>query len=148
MHRIDVQLTAAAAMPGQPVDPVPAALAADGLDELVMGFAWRNARHGPLSDPARSLFIDAGPYRWAARMGPERAEVGRGWGDKAAGPGDCTVRGPALGLYLVLWNRLEAGDLAAGLHGDRGPGRAGTVAARRAGDLALTGGRGAGPAQS
>ena len=41
--------------------------------------------------------------------------MGRGWDDTAAGPGDCTVRGRAPELYLVLWNRLEAGDLAAGL---------------------------------
>ena len=65
VHRIDVQLAAtaagaagavaaagAAAGPGRLVDPVPAALAADGIDELLMGFARRGARHGPLSDPA------------------------------------------------------------------------------------------------
>ena len=114
VHRIDVQLAAAAAGPGRTVDPVPAALAADGLDELLMGFARRNARHGPLSDPPRSLFIDASPHRWAVRMGPERAEVDRGWGEGAAGPGDCTVSGPPPELYLVLWNRLEAPGLAAG----------------------------------
>ena len=83
VHRIDVQLTAAAAMPGQPVDPVPAALAADGLDELVMGFARRNARHGPLSDPARSLFIDAG-QRGSARSG-ERGVRGSRTGGRADG---------------------------------------------------------------
>jgi len=156
MHRIDVQLAAAAAGAaagsgtaagsgapagarvagaagaasgaGRPVDPVPAALAADGIDELLMGFARRGARHGPLSDPPRGLFIDAdaggslgaerraggsgdssprasASYRWSARMGPERAEVGRGWDGAAAGPDDCTVSGPAPELYLMLWNR-------------------------------------------
>ncbi len=133
MHRIDVQLAAAAAAagaaagPGQPVDPVPAALAADGIDELLMGFARRGARHGPLSDPPRSLLIDAGDspgpqrraggsggssprastaaHRWAMRMGPERAEVQRGWDAVPAGPDDCTVSGPAPELYLMLWNR-------------------------------------------
>jgi uncharacterized protein (TIGR03083 family) len=147
MHRIDVQLAAAAGIAGaavagiagvaeagaaagagRPVDPVPAALAADGIDELLMGFARRGARHGPLSDPPRGLFIDAdtggGPgterragdsggasppastaYRWSVRMGPERAEVDRGWDGPAAGPEDCTVSGPAPELYLMLWNR-------------------------------------------
>ena len=149
MHRIDVQLAAAAAGeagvaaagaggaaagPGRPVDPVPAALAADGIDELLMGFARRGARHGPLSDPPRGLFIGADAsglgadasglgaergargsggsstrastsYRWSVRMGLERAEVDRGWDGTAAGPEDCTVSGPAPELYLMLWNR-------------------------------------------
>ncbi|MFI5064526.1 MAG: maleylpyruvate isomerase family mycothiol-dependent enzyme, partial [Streptosporangiales bacterium] len=53
----------------------------------------------------RGLFIEADAHRWAARMGPERAEVQRGWDGVAAGPGDCTVSGPAPELYLMLWNR-------------------------------------------
>ena len=110
IHRVDVQLAAAAVQPGRPVTPVPAALATDGLDELLMGFARRGARHGPRSDPPRALFIDAGTARWVVRMGPERAEVDRGW-DGPAGPGDCTVTGPAPELYLLLWNRRDAAGL-------------------------------------
>ncbi len=104
MHRVDAELAAAAVAPGRPVTPVPAGRAADGLDELLMGFARRNARHGPRSDPPRALFVDAGTARWVTRMGPERAEVDRGW-DGSGGPGDCTVTGPAPELYLLLWNR-------------------------------------------
>jgi uncharacterized protein (TIGR03083 family) len=111
VHRVDVQL--AAAGPGDPVpaDPVPAELAADGIDELLLGFARRGARRGPLSDPARALFVLADGYQWVARMGPERAELERGWPGQAAGPGDCTVAGPAADVYLVLWNRRDPGDL-------------------------------------
>lgn len=113
VHRVDVQLAAAAAAPGQGLDPVPDALAADGLDELIMGFARRNAPRGPLSDPARGLFVAAGTQRWAARMGPDRAEVDRGWSGAPAGPADCTVTGPAADVYLLLWNRRDPGDLPA-----------------------------------
>jgi uncharacterized protein (TIGR03083 family) len=117
VHRVDVQLAAAAVRPGRPVAPVPAVQAADGLDELLMGFARRNARNGPRSDPPRALFIDAGTARWVIRMGPERAEVDRG-GDGAAGPGDCTVTGPVPDLYLLLWNRR--GPAGLDVTGERG----------------------------
>jgi uncharacterized protein (TIGR03083 family) len=112
VHRVDVQQAAAAAAPGQDVDPVPAELAADGIDELLMGFARRNARRGPLADPPRGLFVQAaGGYQWVARMGPEQAAVDRGWPGPAAGPADCTVTGPAAELYLLLWNRGDLADL-------------------------------------
>ncbi len=111
VHRVDVQLAAAATTQGQGIDPVPAALAADGLDELIMGFARRNAPRGPLSDPARGLFVAADTQRWTARMGPDRAGVDRGWTGAPAGPADCTVTGPAAEVYLLLWNRRGPGDL-------------------------------------
>lgn len=110
VHRVDVQLAGA---PGEGVDPIPAELAADGIDELLMGFARRNARRGPLSDPPRGLFVAADAQRWTARMGPERAEVDRGWTGAPAGPADCTVAGPAADVYLLLWNRRDPGDLPA-----------------------------------
>ena len=111
VHRVDVQLAAAGTvLPGH-LDPVPAELAADGVDELLMGFARRNAKRGPLADPPRSLFVQADSYRWTARMGTERAEVGQDWTDPAAGPGDCTVAGPATEVYLLLWNRRDPADL-------------------------------------
>ena len=111
MHRVDVQLAAAAAAPPGHLDPIPAELAADGVDELLMGFARRNAKRGPLADPPRSLFVQADSYRWTGRMGAERAEVGWDWTGPAAGPGDCTVAGPAADVYLLLWNRRDPGDL-------------------------------------
>jgi uncharacterized protein (TIGR03083 family) len=112
VHRVDVQLAAAAAAPGRGVDPVPADLAADGIDELLIGFARRNARRGPRSDPPRGLFVAAADgYQWVARMSPEQAEVERGWPGPAAGPADCTVTGPAAEVYLLLWNRRDPGDL-------------------------------------
>lgn len=111
VHRVDVQL---AGTRGRGADPVPADLAADGIDELLMGFARRSARRGPLSDPPRSLFVQlTDGYQWVARMGPDRAEVERGWPGPAAGPADCTVTGPASGVYLLLWNRRDPGDLPA-----------------------------------
>lgn len=115
VHRVNVQ-QAAASTPACWARPVPAALAAlaaDGIDELLMGFARRSARHGPLADPPCNLFIQvADGYQWLARMGPERAELARGWAGLAPGPRDCTLSGPAAAVYLLLWNRHDVGEVS------------------------------------
>src|SRR5215472_3085932 len=143
IHRVDAQLAATAAGPGADLDPFPAGLAADGVDELLMGFGSRHP--GSLSDTPAVLVIraadGASAVDWTVVMGQPRAGVSRGLdpaagpadaavgsGDAGAGPADfgasatsaayCGVTGPASALYLMLWNRGSA----AGLHvrGDAG----------------------------
>jgi len=92
--------------------------AADGIDELIMGFG-RRRRYQPAAR------IDGGRLRVAAadtgdewyvdalegRMQPRRGEDADPAGDQAAAdaPGImCAVSGPASGLYLFLWNRADA----------------------------------------
>jgi uncharacterized protein (TIGR03083 family) len=112
IHRVDTQLAVAAAGPGTSADPVPDELAADGIDELLMGFARRDGKRGPLADPPRTLSIDAGPgRRWVVRMGPDRSHVARGPADEEPAPADCSVTGAPADLYLLLWNRREAAGL-------------------------------------
>lgn len=126
IHRADAQLAVAAVLPGQPLDPYPGALAADGIDELLMGFVRRNSGHGPLADLPRTLAIharldegDASPpdAHWTVRMGPRRAEVSRQRMDGPPAP-DCVVTGPASDIYLLLWNRRRADGLD--VQGDAG----------------------------
>jgi uncharacterized protein (TIGR03083 family) len=108
MHRVDAER----AFP--PRRPVAAALAADGIDELLMGFL-RGER--PNTEPflARPLCVqtsDTGDaWTVAVRDGRLRAEVGRA--DAA-----CTFTGPASSLYEVLWNRGEADELGVSVDGD------------------------------
>jgi uncharacterized protein (TIGR03083 family) len=116
IHRVDAQLAAAAGRVGAEPDPFPAGLAADGIDELVMGFAGRNPRR--LSDSPAALGIRAGDTpaaSWTVVMGDERARVSRGLapdGDDAAIAGRyCEVSGHASDIYLLLWNRRTAGGL-------------------------------------
>jgi uncharacterized protein (TIGR03083 family) len=99
IHRADAE-GAVGTVPDYPAD-----LADDGLDELIGGFMGR--RGGKLfADPARSLLVaptDSGS-RWHVTIGPDGRQIGTD-GDP---PADCTVRGRAADLYLLLWNREPA----------------------------------------
>jgi uncharacterized protein (TIGR03083 family) len=112
IHRVDAQQAAGRPAPG--LDPFVPGLAADGVDELLMGFARRASRRGLRSDPPCWLAIHAaGDGDWVVRMAPDTAQVTRGVvpdGDPPAGRG-CEVTGPAAALYLLLWNRGGTEDL-------------------------------------
>jgi MDMPI C-terminal domain len=124
IHRVDAQLAAAAAagestdVPGS-ADPVPPELAADGIDELLMGFGRQVKPEGPLAEPILSVAIrttsaDSAQATgvapeggcWLVRMGRDKVEpldISRG-----SAIADCAVAGPAAEVYLMLWNRRPA----------------------------------------
>jgi uncharacterized protein (TIGR03083 family) len=97
-----------------------AGFAADGIDELIMGFGLRR-KYQPGSNAdgtrLRVLATDTGDA-WLVeaiegRVQPRR-DVG---GQEEAG---CAVSGPASGLYLYLWNRADAGRAGVTVAGDPG----------------------------
>lgn len=103
IHRADVESAAGS------ISAFPPDFAADGIDELLYGFAARPHRK-LRADPPRTLSLhaaDAG-RDWLVRIGPERVEVRDG---AAADRRDCTVRGTASDLYLLLWNRRSPDGL-------------------------------------
>ncbi|MFD5426202.1 maleylpyruvate isomerase family mycothiol-dependent enzyme [Streptomyces sp. NPDC127084] len=97
VHRVDAESAL-----GAPAT-VPAALAADGISELLNGF---HARAGSRvrTDTPRTLRIRATDTHdvWTVRLSaqPPLAEHG------GSGPVDCELSGPVDRLYLTLWNRL------------------------------------------
>jgi uncharacterized protein (TIGR03083 family) len=101
IHRVDAQSA------GDAVTPFAPEVAADGIDELIMGFVSRPG--GRLrSDPPRILAVvptDA-EGAWTVRIGPDGAA-----GHNERGDAGCTVRGPASDLHLLLWNRRTADGL-------------------------------------
>ena len=117
IHRVDAEQAAegAAQAPGGDgagggiwFEP---AFAADGIDELIMGFLARNIQRGTWPGLGGTLAIHAedGPDEragWLVTGGPGAAGVSRG-----TGPADCTVAGRASDLYLLLWNRSPADPL-------------------------------------
>jgi uncharacterized protein (TIGR03083 family) len=108
IHRADAELAAGA------VSEYPAAFAADGIDELIMGFGQRR-KYQPPAGPAP----DAGLLRviaadtsdaWSIEGRQGLLQPRRETGTAAAGRAGagCTVSGSASGLYLFLWNRAGA----------------------------------------
>ena len=107
IHRVDAERAA-----GRTAAPAfEPAFAADGVDELIMGFLARNIRRGGWPGLDGSLAIHAadgaaGGADWLVAGGAGEPGVSRG-----AGPAGGTVTGPARDLYLALWNRGPADGL-------------------------------------
>jgi uncharacterized protein (TIGR03083 family) len=111
IHRYDAQ-SAGQDGPPDPVAAFSACFAADGIDEVIMGFSprMRRLRGGTWSLAVRPTDH---PGRWHVRPGPGKTEVARA--DAAAG---CVLSGPASGLYAFLWNRCSPGRAGIEVTGD------------------------------
>ena len=55
---------------------------------------------------------------WSIEIRQDRLQPRRETRPGAAGPAGCTVTGPASGLYLYLWNRIDAAEAGVTLTGD------------------------------
>jgi uncharacterized protein (TIGR03083 family) len=131
IHRVDAQLAAR----GQRT-PVETEFGADGVDELIMGFFGRDAEQ--LTDAqqaggARTLQVVAtaggfgGPSPQAStdKRGEWHVELTRDGKlafavRRGRAPADCTLTGPAGGLYLLLWNRADPKAARVTVSGDAG----------------------------
>jgi uncharacterized protein (TIGR03083 family) len=114
IHRADAE-SAAGATPEYEAD-----FAADGIDELIMGFG-RRRKYQPGSDAdgtrLHMLAVDTGDA-WLVEPNEGRLQPRRN-ADRAEEAG-CTVSGPASGLYLYLWNRADAARVGVTVTGDPG----------------------------
>ena len=117
IHRVDAQQAAAGA--GAAAEPAfTPQFAADGIDELIMGFLGRAAKRGSWDGPPGTLTVRAddgvdGSAQWRVLSEPGGLAVAR-----ENGAADCEITGPAADLYLMLWNRRDAGGVD--VHGDAG----------------------------
>jgi uncharacterized protein (TIGR03083 family) len=109
IHRIDAELGT-----GQPVAPVPADLAIDGVDELLKIFVaygvaeWAEYFAGILDgSPGWSYAVRTDGASWRVRTGPGLFAVQDGAGDEAA---DVIVSGPPAAMLRWAWNREAAGE--------------------------------------
>jgi uncharacterized protein (TIGR03083 family) len=102
IHRADTQIAAGSVPVFAP------AFAADGIDEMLLGFVSR-PRSKLRAEPPRALAVRASDVdrQWHITIGSERAEV-----QVKSAAADCLVQGAASDLYLLLWNRRAAEGLA------------------------------------
>jgi len=117
IHRADAD-SASGATPEYEAD-----FAADGIDELIMGFG-RRRKYQPGSDLVaadrarlRVLAADTGDA-WSVEAHEGRLQPRRDAG--GAEEAECTVSGPASGLYLFLWNRSDTARAGVTIAGDPG----------------------------
>ena len=116
IHRADAD-SASGILPGYEPE-----FAADGIDELIMGFGQRR-KYRPSADGSGSMRIRAADTGHSWHVGTEagRIQARREQdGADSVGPAASTVTGPASGLYLFLWNRCEAARAGVTLAGDTG----------------------------
>ena len=116
IHRADAE-SAAGKTPEYPAE-----FAADGIDELIMGFG-RRRKYQPAAGAdgglLRVLATDTGDT-WSVEAHEGRLQPRRDAGGDAPDGAGCTVSGPASGVYLYLWNRLDAGRADVTVTGDDG----------------------------
>ena len=109
IHRIDAELGTR-----QPVAPVLADLAVDGIDELLKVFVaysvteWGDYFADILAgSPGRTYTVRADGAAWRVRTGPGLFAVQDGARDDAA---DVTISGPPAAVLRWVWNRESAGE--------------------------------------
>jgi uncharacterized protein (TIGR03083 family) len=104
IHRLDAE----AARGGTPtaIDP---AFAADGIDELLLGFHARTKSRVRSAEPRvlRVRATDTDDAVWTVRLSQEPPAAERGETAEA----DCELAGPLTQLYPALWNRLPFPDV-------------------------------------
>jgi uncharacterized protein (TIGR03083 family) len=111
IHRADAE-SASGILP-----QYPAAFAADGIDELIMGFGQRR-KYRPEAGPDGGAEIRAADTGDAWHLADEGDHlIARRGPAPAARPG-CLISGPASGLYLFLWHRCDAERADVAVTGD------------------------------
>jgi len=107
IHRVDAESALGSTTAFDP------SFAADGIDEMLFGFAVRPRRDIPTtSHKTMALHASDAGRSWLVTIGPERVES-----SSDVGEADFDVSGPASDLYTLLWNRCALDGLA--VTGDR-----------------------------
>jgi len=107
VHAVDAQSAALGRPPkAEEVDWIDAEIAVDGIDELLGGFLTRRRERLRTEEEATLVVApDDAAYWWEVSIGPRPALTYRRTGE--VDEGDWLLEGPALDLYLRLWNRGE-----------------------------------------
>jgi uncharacterized protein (TIGR03083 family) len=103
VHRVDMDSAVGRAL------PTDRHFAVDGVDELLLCFYSRTGNRMRLDEPKTLAVVSTdAPAYWLVDIGPDGARSQRS--DLMPQGSDATVSGPAVSLYLGLWNRGPLGD--------------------------------------
>jgi uncharacterized protein (TIGR03083 family) len=112
IHSVDALAAALRRYPTSADTAIDPAVAVDGIDELLAGFMTRNkSRLRSESPMVVGVLAEESPTGWLVEVGPAPAVVTVVPGDEVADRCDVRLEGPAVAVYLTLWNRSDELDL-------------------------------------
>ncbi len=112
IHSVDALAAALGRYPTSADTAIDPAVAVDGIDELLAGFMTRNkSRLRSESPMVVGVVAQESPTGWLVEVGPAPAVVTVVPGDEVADRCDVRLEGPAVAVYLTLWNRSDELDL-------------------------------------
>jgi len=112
IHSVDALAAALGRYPTSADTAIDPAVAVDGIDELLAGFMTRNkSRLRSESPMVVGVVADESPTGWLVEVGPAPAVVTVVPSDEVADRCDVRLEGPAVAVYLTLWNRSDELDL-------------------------------------
>jgi uncharacterized protein (TIGR03083 family) len=79
--------------------------AADGIDEILLGFSPRGTSFAVEESSAMAVRATDTDEQWHVTMAPDGITTFKGTDFKGVGRADVTLTGAASDLYLTLWNR-------------------------------------------
>ena len=112
IHSVDALAAALGRYPTSADTTIDPAVAVDGIDELLAGFMTRNkSRLRSESPTVVGVVAEESPTGWLVEVGPGPAIVTVAPSDEVADRCDVRLEGPAVAVYLTLWNRSDELDL-------------------------------------
>jgi len=112
IHSVDALAAALGRYPTSADTAIDPAVAVDGIDELLAGFMTRNkSRLRSESPMVVGVVAEESPTGWLVEVGPAPAVVTVVPSDEVADRCDVRLEGPAVAVYLTLWNRSDELDL-------------------------------------
>jgi len=112
IHSVDALAAALGRYPTSADTAIDPAVAMDGIDELLAGFMTRNkSRLRSESPMVVGVVAEESPTGWLVEVGPAPAVVTVVPSDEVADRCDVRLEGPAVAVYLTLWNRSDELDL-------------------------------------
>ena len=110
MHAVDAMSAALGRYPAPDETGISPELAADGIEELLVGFLQRSkTRLRPEVAGTQVVAPDGGDW-FSLSLGPDAAPRTTRHSGEPVQPGDWTLTGRAVDVYLQLWNRHAAAD--------------------------------------
>jgi uncharacterized protein (TIGR03083 family) len=112
IHSVDALAAALGRYPTSADTTVDPAVAVDGIDELLAGFMTRNKSRLRSESPMLvGVVAEEWPTGWLVEVGPAPAVVTVAPSDEVADRCDVRLEGPAVAVYLTLWNRSDELDV-------------------------------------